>query len=400
MEIPLSLDEVDADYLTGVLRSTGLLKEGSVESFESQVIGEGAGFLGEIASLRLKLTGVTEGTPETVILKIPTTLKNREVGQTLGVYEREIRFYRELQSLLTIRTPMHYYSAMDATTDPEQGLKALKVMNVLPMWMIRFLLPLANWLNGRKITRYVLMMEHLGHHRVGDQVAGCSMEDASKALSTMARMHAQFWNFERFNEFPWLIPMEYVAKPTHMMYVRALDQFRETHSETLTIEQDKLLEFLKNKFFDLVATFEGRPRTLLHGDFRLDNLCFDDETGEVVLFDWQTLGVGSMGVDLGGRRIIKKHTESDEQVDELLEHYRAELAANGISMSREELLWEYECGLLFVLQRTVPALFQDMIALEGRGNDLIDTWIQRIFQKLGRIDPERLLVGPPAASAV
>lgn len=49
--IPLSLSEVTAEYLTDALRSAGVLPSGSVTQFQSRVIGEGAGFMGDVVDL-------------------------------------------------------------------------------------------------------------------------------------------------------------------------------------------------------------------------------------------------------------------------------------------------------------------------------------------------------------
>ena len=150
--------------------------------------------------------------PMSLVLKIPTDSDNRHIGQTLGVYEREIRFYQELQPLLDIRTPRHIYSAMDRATDPEQTIKALRLLNRFPMWLIRAMLPLLNWLSSRSTHRYVLLIESLESHRIGDQVGGCTPDEAKMALDTMARMHARFWGGEELDRFRWLLSMDLAMK--------------------------------------------------------------------------------------------------------------------------------------------------------------------------------------------
>ncbi|MDZ7684391.1 MAG: hypothetical protein U5O39_04795 [Gammaproteobacteria bacterium] len=143
--IPLSLAEVTTDYLTMALREAGVLGQGQVTNLQSRVIGEGAGFMGDVVELTVTFSSDNDDGEHSFVLKIPTATKNREVGQTLGVYEREIRFYRDLQPLLEIRTPRHFFSAMDEAVDPEAALKGLKALDKMPLWLIRLLFSLARW---------------------------------------------------------------------------------------------------------------------------------------------------------------------------------------------------------------------------------------------------------------
>lgn len=392
--IPLSLAEVSAGYLTSAMRDAGLLRGGEVVGFDSKVIGEGAGFLGEVVDMRLSFSPGSEDAPSSVILKIPTALKNRQVGQTLGVYEREIRFYRELQPRLPIRTPLHYFSAMDTDTDPEANLKAIKIMDKMPLWLIRLMLPLLNWVNGKKTWHFILVIEHLGEYRIGDQVNGCSIDEAKQSLSTMAHLHAAFWEREMLGEFPWLVPMAYAAKPSHMMFLQAVDQFTSAYAQQLTARDLEVIEWLRTHYFDLMKAASTLPGTLIHGDFRLDNLCFDEAADEVILFDWQTLGIGMGGFDLGYFLSAMDASWGDDVMDEMIVHYHSGLVQHGVDVSLERVRWSYQLGLLAVLHRLVPADFQDMLELAGRGNDIVSTWLERVFLRARNLDLDALLLPP------
>lgn len=394
--IPLSLADVDADWMTQVLRESGVLGDGKVLRMETRVVGEGAGFMGEVVKLGLTLSPDAGTTPRSLVLKIPTTMDNRHVGQTLGVYEREIRFYRELQPRLNIRTPRHIYSAMDADTDPEQTIKALKMLDRMPMWLMRASLPFMNWLNSRTTYRFALLIENLEDYRIGDQVGGCTREEAEVALGTMARMHARFWGGRDLEDFRWLLSLDLAVRPVQMLYLQAVDQFKEAHQGWLTPHAMATLDWLKAHYYELMARFGELPDTLIHGDFRLDNLCFDDARGEIILFDWQTLGRGPSGFDLA-YFLSASFAEEGAPIDALLDYYRERLAGAGVAISPARLRWQYEAGLLAVVHRVVPAQFQDMLSLgDGRGMDLIDTWLARAFRELEHIDPDRILLTLPA----
>lgn len=392
IKIPFDIGEVDPEWLTAALSESGLLENQRVVSFNAKVVGQGAGFMGNVAMLNLTLAPPSDA-PLSLVLKIPTATNNRHIGQTLGVYEREIRFYQELQSNFNIRTPRHVYSAMDSVSDPVKAAKAFKLLNRLPIWVIRTIFPLMNWLGGHSTTRYVLLIENLEGYRIGDQVGGCSTRDAQSALDMMARMHAQFWGGSHLDDFPWLLSIELVRKPGQMLYLQAVERFKHAHADWLTASQIAVLDWLKVHYFDLMARFGTRPETLMHGDFRLDNLCFDDTRQEAILFDWQTPGRGPCGFDLAYFLSASfAEPPSRSSIEALLEYYRERLATYGVNISADALRWQYEAGLVAVIHRVVPAQFQDLLDLgEGRGVDLIDSWLERGFRELEYIDPDRLL---------
>ena len=75
------------------------------------------------------------------------------------------------------------------------------------------------------------------------------------------------------------------------------------------------------------------PQTLLHVDFRLDNLFFSDATAdaEVTLFDWQATGIGPGASDVASfmsSSLPAEASSADER--ELLRLYHAELVQSGV----------------------------------------------------------------------
>ena len=104
-DIPLKLEDITPDWLTRALQSSGLIASNKVISIDAQIIGEETGFLGLVARLTPEYAAPETDAPTSLILKMPTPLKNRILGQSLGVYEKEIRFYRDLQSRLNVDSP-------------------------------------------------------------------------------------------------------------------------------------------------------------------------------------------------------------------------------------------------------------------------------------------------------
>ena len=92
-KVPFSLKDITVDWFTTTLRESGIIDDEKVVSFTHNVIGQEAGFNGEVAIFKLEYSDPASSAPNSMVLKIPTALKNRTLGQTMGLYEKEIRFY-------------------------------------------------------------------------------------------------------------------------------------------------------------------------------------------------------------------------------------------------------------------------------------------------------------------
>ncbi len=328
-----------------------------------------------------------------MVLKIPTASKNRIIGQTMGLYEKEIRFYRDLQPGLNIRTPRHYFSALDVADDPDVILERLRGMNRLPIWLIRGIVALANRLVSGNPRRYALLIEDLSGWRMGDQTVGCSDEDFRNIITTMARLHAQFWGSESLDAMSWIAPYAVTSKIMQMRFLQGVERYLSNEGASLTPARRGLIGWLRKNGIALTETFGEEPATLLHGDVRLDNICFDDAAGEVVLFDWQTMLAGPGASDLAYFISATLPAQADEsQVDELIDLYHGELAQHGVDVLRDRLRWQYEVGMLTMLHRVLPTTYPNQMELDaGRGLPLLQAWIARIYSRLEHVDYEGIL---------
>ena len=89
--IPQRTDELTPEWLTAVLKERGWLKSARVGSAESEILGDGVGFLGVICRLTLELDRDEPTAPKTVIAKLPTAARaNRVMAEIIGAYRREI----------------------------------------------------------------------------------------------------------------------------------------------------------------------------------------------------------------------------------------------------------------------------------------------------------------------
>ena len=396
-EVPFSLEEIDAAWLTHALRDSGVIEQQEVTHFTHRIIGEETGFLGEVAILTLEYSPPAPEAPSTMVLKIPTALKNRVMGQTIGVYEKEIRFYNQLKNVLKVRSPAHYYSALTAVDDPDVVVERLKGLQKLPVWLIAILSVIVRIVIGFMPRRYVLLIEDVSHFRLGDQLQGCSEDDVLNALDAMAKLHSQFWGTEELDRMSWIVPVDLTAKLMETANIHAVRKYRKSNADNLSDTQNRLLDWLEINGLRLTETLGRHPRTLLHGDFRLDNLCFDDTKGEVLLLDWQTMTSGCGGMDLAYFLSAALPIDAPaEKVSEVIEHYRQALIREGVEVTKDQLRWMYELGMLSMLQRIAPILFQEMLELgSDRGPELMQGWIDKTYKRLEDVDFEHILERVP-----
>lgn len=271
----------------------------------------GTGQVGD--SVRFTLDFAGEPKPLTLAGKFaaadPTS---RGTAVMLGLYAKEVRFYRELAPDLQIRTPKTLLAEI-----AEDG------------------------------SRFCLLFEDLGPARGGNQIAGCSLADARAVIGQAAALHAPSWQNEAILGRNWLQPDPEAAIRVKALYPQAQAIFRERYRDELEPEFMALCEELAEI---TVATERARTVTsLVHGDFRLDNVLFDIRGGHepIAVLDWQTLTIGNGLTDIGyflGCGIGDALRHAHER--ELLELYCAEMTARGVAMTVDAIWDDYVLGAL------------------------------------------------------
>jgi hypothetical protein len=291
--LPATIDALTPEWLSKAL---GL----PVRSYRAETFGTGVGMIGQLARVFLDYESGGIG-PTSVIVKLPTNVPaNRGLADWLRLYEREARFYSDVADNCGVRVPRPYH----VTCEPET-------------------------------QQFALVLEDLAGSRVIDQLQGVSLDDARTALSTLARLHAAWWDHPQLGEMTW---MPDVNDPT----VTSLDDFYESMWEPflarcgdwLTAEERKLGDRVRGRITELTHRADGKPLTITHGDFRSDNLFFDLADGSpCALVDWQISlrvhsGMNDVVYFLGGscdRKMAKK------QGEELTRHYYDELCRAGVT---------------------------------------------------------------------
>jgi aminoglycoside phosphotransferase (APT) family kinase protein len=262
VEVPATTQDADAAFVTEALREGGLIGSAtSVAEVEHVPIGEGVGIVGQLARLQLRYHGPATAAPGTVILKIPSQYpENRAVGDHFRFYEREGHFYRQLADKVPVRTPRCYWNHLDA--------------------------------DGRC---FGLLLEDLGDRTMISQVAGLSGARAASALRALARVHGAWWGAASLDDLDWMPRLDDpVNLAAGQQYRDAWPLFVERIGDALPAEALALGERVQHVFEDLLRRgLAEAPVTVCHGDFRGDNLMFDDRAhpahpdDEVAVLDWQ-----------------------------------------------------------------------------------------------------------------
>ncbi len=360
--IPQAHGELSPSWLTSALREAGVLRDARLTFVAAQSIGVGTGFVGDIARLRLSYDRVEPDAPASLIAKLPTSdARVRMMSIAARLFEREIRFYSEIAGGLDLRTPRRYYGAMDLTEH-----------------------------------RYLLLLEDLAPARAGDQVAGCSVADAELALRSIARLHAAWWQSERLAELEWM-PVQAAVHPSVEPWWDAMwRQCVERAGDRIPAATLRVGEGLGAKAMYALARMGEAPQTVVHGDFRLDNVFFEAgaQGDTLALVDWQLSTRGSAALDLG-YFLCGALSPSDRKAHEmrLLRAWHDELTARGVrGYAFDDAVRDYRLSVVVCLA-FVTLMLNVIESADERAGRLFDSLLERTAAAAAELDLGELLPG-------
>lgn len=337
-ELIKSSSQINADWLTAVMRSHGTLDDsGSVSSADVVSFGDAAGLMGSLFRATLTYSEGSSG-PATVIVKLPMDdPAQRGVADMLGFFKRECTFYADLAATAPYNTADIYGSAIDTET-----------------------------------ADFVLIMEDIGHLSQIDQVAGASIEQMDSAITAIAKQHAQYWEhddlealsatFMRVNS-----DLYHAALP--QVFAGGWDNAKAHGAEILP---DDIIAFgdRYGEHIPYMLSQLAGPATLLHGDFRGDNMMLDDN-GALSIIDFQITGVGAGIYDVG--YFMAQSVESDIRKandERVVRLYCDTLEAEGINVDYDSILATYKMGFAFFTIYAVTS-FQAWDTFDGRQHELM-----------------------------
>jgi hypothetical protein len=352
-------DQVDAAWLTEALRESGVISQSSVVSFTAEPVGTGQ--VGHNVRFTLTYDVEEPHAPATVVAKFPSPDEtSRSTGVAIGTYEKEARFYRDLAHLVDMRIPRCHRVELD---------------------------------EGSRLS--VLLMDDLAPAVQGDQIAGCSVEEAARVVDQMPGLHAPLWGDPSLGEVGWLsVPSPDGATAVAGFYQSLWPGFCERYAGRLS---DEVCE-IGTRFGRSLASWAARraegPLTLVHGDLRLDNVLFGpgaDGAPQVTVVDWQTPAIG-IGTDdlsyfLGAglppdvRRVVE---------EDLVRRYHEGLMAAGVVGYSWEQCWDdYRRFAFSGLQMAVIASM--IVRADDRGDEMFLAMAERHTAQILDLGAEEFL---------
>jgi aminoglycoside/choline kinase family phosphotransferase len=307
--IPTTITDATAEWMTEVLRgSTAIPADTSVSSLSTHQIGQGVGLMGELYVATLEYVG-GEG-PASVVVKLPSMVEaNRQQGVALGMFEAECRFYSEMGDLTGAGLPEVHLSIIESGT-----------------------------------ADFVIVMEDLSHMEMVDQSTGMTLEQAQAAVRVLADVHAAWWGKVQTPELEWIPSLDGARiEMVNGLLPQLWPIFLGAFADRLPEGGAELGENWSNRYLELMGGLAARsPWTLLHQDFRVENMLFGDASkNEVTVIDWQGLGRGPGCYDvayiLGGSMPIELRRENER---DLVAAYHERLLANGVSDFSLEQAWD------------------------------------------------------------
>ncbi len=275
--------------------------------------------------------------PGSVIVKLPSSDPlSVETAVALRNYEIEVSFYVQLSGELDVKTPACYHASLDP--------------------------------GG---ANFILVLEDVAPSRQGDQLAGCSTDEAFLAVSELPGLHAPLWGSDRLQTLDWLHRSGPGTEGALPALVRALHtgfvaRYHEWVDPEVLATAERLMERL-----DVFDSVKPGPWTVTHGDFRLDNLLFPPAgtPQRVDVVDWQTASHGPAVADLSyflGASLEPARRAAVET--DLVRAYQERMGAAGIDIGWNALWESYRRYSLGGLIMAIAASM--LVRRTPRGDDM------------------------------
>lgn len=264
IDIPSSKEQITTEWLVQALGESFPGVGRAIKGIDISEIGVGFGLMAVLCRVKIEYTEATQQYPSSVVVKMssmdPASLK---LAKSLDLYRREYVFYSEIQQVAKIRTPKLYCGSHD-----------------------------------KKENRFFLVLEDLQTMKAVNQLDGASSEQAIVAVKAIAKLHGQFWNrtdAKELKDVYRMTPMN--AAAIHFVYLSNVEGSIEKFGRYYTPQSEQIVRTIGRRATEFLIGSGGTDETYTHGDYRLDNLFFDDN-GECAAVDWQVSGTSNGFFDL------------------------------------------------------------------------------------------------------
>ncbi len=316
MQLPPMPDGLTAAWLSEALQQQGRIgADIRISRLTQSQVGDGSGMMSELARLEIDWKRPAPGLPASLIAKFPSrNPTNRQVAMSYHLYERETRYFRELAPRVGADTPAIWLSLLDG-------------------------------------DNFLILMEDLNDYRLGDQIAGSGLADTRVTVQALADLHGAFWG--QVDDLDWVpgVANSYHAANMASLSASGWDNMCDIFKDFLDPAIAPLGARFGTALPQLQAAMQQPPVTLLHGDFRLENLFFATQPAQqpLAIIDWQGPLIGKGVVDLA--LMLGQNTQSSVRLAHeraLVSHYAELLAAAGVTHYGADQAWsDYKIALLY-----------------------------------------------------
>lgn len=367
--IPTGPDDITVDWLRQTLAYSGIFEPSQLRAIQAEPIGSVRGLLSTVIRCTLSWSPEASQWPSSVIIKLHSSdRKTARFARLANLYRQEYLFYRRIQSLVDIRSPRLLYGDFASISH-----------------------------------RFVIVIEDLADLDTVSQVIGVSPSQVKSAVRAVARMHARYWN--SFHHPALLGVPDYTKKYrrlTQLGYLLNLAPTLERFGNLFNPTMRQLAQIYGERVVDHLAQIFERPKTLTHGDFRVDNLFFGGSgSNDVVAIDWQNCGIHSglrdityflsTSVDSETRRVIERYVVGE---------YHDDLAGAGVSGYSFENCWrDYRRVMLSCL--IGPVVTCGSLDLnDAASRRTMEVGLRRTLSAIEDLHAEEFLPGRPRAFSV
>jgi hypothetical protein len=347
-------DDLTADWLTAAVGA------GAITDFTAQRIGTGQMSECHRIALTYADTVPGDGKPGSVVLKVAATdPTSRQTGMTLGLYQREVSFYRDIAPGLHGPVAPCYHAAFDASSGT-----------------------------------FDVLLGDANPAVVGDEIRGATTSQAQVAVTELARLQGPLLGDGALAETSWLNR----DAPVNQALITALyGGFVERYGDRIAPQHRMVCERFVGAFDGYLAeeAAEGQIYGLVHGDYRLDNMLFgaDGTACPLTVVDWQTVTWGPAMTDLAYfLGCALPVADRREHYDALLDDYHRALgpvAPISLADVREGVRRQSFFGVMMAIVSSM------LVERTDRGDAMFMTMLQRHCEHV--LDTDALAILPAQA---
>ena len=259
--LPAHAGDITAEWMQQALVAGGASDFPEIEALEIEKLSDVTNALGNLFRCRLIARGGVATHPASVIVKIPTSnaLAFR-LARWMSLHRREYVYYRDIAPHSLVRAPSLFYGDLDARSH-----------------------------------RFVLVLEDLGAMEAIPQIEGVGAERARRAIREIARFQGQF---REASDEPALAACGAFltvgeSRIMQTLYLLTLPVALERFGDLFTTDTRRQAEAFGSRIVAHFAAVTEGPKTIVHGDFRGDNVLFGAEgQDDFAVIDWQGCGIG------------------------------------------------------------------------------------------------------------